>query len=106
MQHGLSRKHPADHRGHPVGVVGGQRLGAADLAAGFDISVGSIQGVRDGYITAVLDQQPYLQGFYGVLSAVLQKKYGLGGVAMFTSTGSMTKANVDLLEALVKTGIR
>jgi simple sugar transport system substrate-binding protein len=76
------------------------------VAAGFDISVGSIQGVRDGYITAVLDQQPYLQGFYGVLSAVLQKKYGLGGVAMFTSTGSMTKANVDLLEALVKTGIR
>ena len=40
-------------------------------------SSASIQGVKDGYITAVLDQQPYLQGFYGVLSAVLQKKYGL-----------------------------
>ena len=76
------------------------------VAAGFDISTASIQGVRDGYITAVLDQQPYLQGFYGVLSAVLQKKYGLGGVTMYTSTGAMTKDNVDLLEALVKTGIR
>lgn len=76
------------------------------IAAGFDISTPSIQGVRDGYITAVLDQQPYLQGFYGVLSAVLQKKYGLGGVTMYTSTGAMTKDNVDLLEALVKTGIR
>lgn len=76
------------------------------VAAGFDISSASIQGVKDGYITAVLDQQPYLQGFYGVLSAVLQKKYGLGGVTMYTSTGAMTKDNVDLLEALVKTGIR
>ncbi|MBB3930237.1 simple sugar transport system substrate-binding protein [Kaistia hirudinis] len=75
-------------------------------AAGFDISSASIQGVKDGYITAVLDQQPYLQGFYGVLSAVLQKKYGLGNTQMFTSTGSMTKDNVELLEALVKTGIR
>ena len=75
-------------------------------AAGFDISPASIEGVKDGYITAVLDQQPYLQGFYGVLSAVLQKKYGLGGVTMYTSTGAMTKANVDLLESLVKTGIR
>lgn len=76
------------------------------IAAGFDISAASIQGVKDGYITAVLDQQPYLQGFYGVLSAVLQKKYGLGGVTMYTSTGAMTKDNVDLLESLVKTGIR
>jgi simple sugar transport system substrate-binding protein len=76
------------------------------VAAGFDISTASIQGVKDGYITAVLDQQPYLQGFYGVLSAVLQKKYGLGGVTMYTSTGAMTKDNVELLEALVATGIR
>ncbi len=76
------------------------------VAAGFDISTASIQGVKDGYITAVLDQQPYLQGFYGVLSAVLQKKYGLGGVTMYTSTGAMTKDNVELLESLVATGIR
>ena len=76
------------------------------IAAGFDISSASIQGVKDGYITAVLDQQPYLQGFYGVLSAVLQKKYGLGGVTMYTSTGAMTKDNVELLESLVATGIR
>lgn len=76
------------------------------VAAGFDISAASIEGVKSGYITAVLDQQPYLQGFYGVLSAVLQKKYGLGGVTMYTSTGAMTKDNVDLLEGLVKTGIR
>jgi simple sugar transport system substrate-binding protein len=76
------------------------------IAAGFDISTASIQGVKDGYITAVLDQQPYLQGFYGVLSAVLQKKYGLGGVTMYTSTGAMTKDNVELLESLVATGIR
>ncbi|MDR3470263.1 MAG: substrate-binding domain-containing protein [Devosia sp.] len=76
------------------------------VAAGFDISSASIQGVKDGYITAVLDQQPYLQGFFGVLSAVLEKKYGLGGMLMYTSTGALTKENVDKLEALVKTGIR
>lgn len=76
------------------------------VASGFDISAGAIQGLKDGYITVVLDQQPYLQGFMPVVAAVLEKKYGLAGLNLNTGGGSVTKDNVEALEALVKTGIR
>lgn len=76
------------------------------VTSGFDISSAAIQGVRDGYITVVLDQQPYLQGFMPVAAAVLQKKYGLAGLQLNTGGGYLTKDNVDALAALVKDGIR
>lgn len=76
------------------------------IASGFDISAGAIQGLKDGYITVVLDQQPYLQGFMPVVAAVLEKKYGLAGLNLNTGGGSVTRDNVEALEALVKTGIR
>lgn len=74
--------------------------------SGFDISPAAIQGVKDGYITVVLDQQPYLQGFMPVVAAVLQKKYGLAGLDLNTGGGYLTQANVAALEALIATGIR
>lgn len=76
------------------------------FTSGFDISTAAMQGVKDGYITVVLDQQPYLQGFMPVVAAVLQKKYGLQGLHLNTGGGSLTKDNAEALEALAKTGIR
>jgi simple sugar transport system substrate-binding protein len=75
-------------------------------ATGFDISAPSIQALKDGYITVILDQQPYLQGFMPVVAAVLQKKYGLAGLNLNTGGGFVTKENVDQIAALVKIGIR
>lgn len=75
-------------------------------ATGFDISAPAIQGVKDGYITVILDQQPYLQGFFPVTAAVLEKKYGLAGLNLNTGGGFVTKDNVDQIAALVQTGIR
>ena len=74
--------------------------------AGFDISPAAIQGVKDGYITVVLDQQPYLQGFMPVVAAVLEAKYGLAGLDLNTGGGYLTQDNVAALEALIATGIR
>jgi simple sugar transport system substrate-binding protein len=76
------------------------------ITSGFDISPGAIQGVKDGYITTVLDQQPYLQGFLPVIAAVLEKKYGLGGLFLNTGGGSLNQGNVDALQALIATGLR
>lgn len=75
-------------------------------ASGFDISAPAIQALKDGYITIILDQQPYLQGFLPVVAAVLEKKYGLAGLNVNTGGGFVTKDNVELIESLVKTGIR
>jgi len=74
--------------------------------SGFDISPAAIQGVKDGYITVILDQQPYLQGFMPVVAAVLEAKYGLAGLDLNTGGGYLTQANVAELEALIALGIR
>ena len=76
------------------------------IASGFDLSSAAIQGVKDGYITVILDQQPYLQGFLPVLAAVLEVKYGLAGLNLNTGGGSLTMDNVEAMEALIKAGIR
>ena len=64
------------------------------VTSGFDISPAAIEGVKDGYITVVLDQQPYLQGFMPVVAAVLQVKYGIGGLELNTGGGDVTADNV------------
>lgn len=76
------------------------------VTAGFDISPAAIQGVKDGYITVILDQQPYLQGFMPVVAAVLEVKYGLTGLDLNTGGGYLTQDNVEMLEALIATGVR
>ena len=76
------------------------------ITAGFDISPGAIQGVKEGYVSIVLDQQPYLQGFLPVVAAVLEKKYQLGGLHVNTGGGSLNQGNVEALEALIATGVR
>ena len=76
------------------------------VTAGFDISPAAIDEVKKGYLTLVLDQQPYLQGFMPVVAAVLESKYGLGGLFLNTGGGVVTKDNVELIESLVAQGIR
>ena len=53
---------------------------AANLApgsvymAGFDASAATVQGIKDGYISLVIDQQQYLQGFLAVEQLCLTKQ--------------------------------
>ncbi|GAA2807402.1 substrate-binding domain-containing protein [Crossiella cryophila] len=42
-----------------------------------DLSTGVLESVRDGRILFAVDQQPYLQGYYGVLIAVQRLAHGL-----------------------------
>lgn len=76
------------------------------VTAGFDISPAAIDEVKRGYLTLVLDQQPYLQGFMPVVAAVLESKYGLAGLFLNTGGGVVTADNVELIETLVAQGIR
>ena len=49
-------------------------------AAGFDASAATVQGVKDGYINLVIDQQQYLQGFLAVQQLCLSHQYGFSGL--------------------------
>ncbi len=85
---------------------------AANLAAGsvymagFDASASTVQGIKDGYVSLVIDQQQYLQGFMAVEQLCLTKKYGFSGLFVNTGGGFIDKSNVDVIDPLVKQQIR
>ncbi|MBA7472395.1 hypothetical protein ES707_07719 [subsurface metagenome] len=47
------------------------------IAGGFDCAPGTVEGLKEGYITATIDQQQYLQGYFAVYTLYLYNKYGL-----------------------------
>ncbi len=74
--------------------------------AGFDASAATVQGIKDGYISLVIDQQQYLQGFLAVEQLCLTEKYGFSGLFINTGGGFIDKSNVDFLAPLVEQQIR
>lgn len=74
--------------------------------AGFDMSEPIVEGIRSGYITVVLDQQPYLQGYLAVLQVCLHKKYGFTGLHIDTGAGLVDKNNIEFVAELVEQKVR
>jgi simple sugar transport system substrate-binding protein len=75
-------------------------------AAGFDLSPATVQGVKDGYINLVIDQQQYLQGFLAILQLCLTEKYGFSGLFVNTGGGFVDETNIDIIAPLVDQQIR
>jgi len=75
-------------------------------AGGFDLSGATIQGIKDGWIGFVNDQQEWLQGYLPILQICLTKKYGFSGLSVDTGAGFVTKDNVDALSSLAAEQIR
>ena len=69
--------------------------------AGFDASAATVKGIKDGFISLVIDQQQYLQGFEAVQQLCLSKKYGFSGLFINTGGGFIDKSNVDAIAPLV-----
>ncbi len=76
------------------------------IVGGIDLAPSTIDGLQDGWISAVLDQQLYLQGFLPVTQCVLSKLYGFTGLSINTGSGTVTPASIDKLVPLIERGIR
>ncbi len=76
------------------------------FAAGFDMSGNAVTAIKGGWLQLVIDQQQYLQGYFGVLQICLAKNYGFAGLQIDTGAGFADKNNIDQLDALVKKQIR
>ncbi|MCP4165979.1 MAG: substrate-binding domain-containing protein [Chloroflexi bacterium] len=76
--------------GHEPGAV---------YAGGFDAAPGTVEGLKDGYLIASIDQQQYLQGYHAVSTLYLLNKFGL---TPNIDTGGylITKDNLGLIEEL------
>jgi simple sugar transport system substrate-binding protein len=75
------------------------------FAGGFDVTPGTIEGLKGGYVEASIDQQQYLQGYYAVYVLYLMKKYGF---APNIDTGGflVDKNNIALIQKLSPLHIR
>ena len=63
---------------------------------GFDLLPKSLQAVQDGYLDFVIDQQPYLQGFYTVMEMFMFKASGglVGAADINTGLKFVVKGSV------------
>ena len=75
-------------------------------AAGFDLSPATVQGVKDGYIDLVIDQQQFLQGFEAIAQLCLTHEFGFSGLFINTGGGFVDKSNIDVIAPLVEKQIR
>lgn len=75
-------------------------------AAGFDMSPATVQGIQKGYINLVIDQQEWLQGYFGVLQLCLSHEYGFSGLKIDTGGGFVDKSVIDKVAPLVQKQIR
>jgi len=76
------------------------------FAAGFDMSGNAVEAMRGGWLQLIIDQQQYLQGYFGVLQICLTKNYGFSGLMINTGAGFADKTNADQLAPLVEKQIR
>ncbi|MET1028649.1 MAG: substrate-binding domain-containing protein [Dongiaceae bacterium] len=74
--------------------------------AGFDLSGPTAQAIKTGYVKAVLDQQPFLQGYLPVLQMYLSSKFGFTGLDIDTGSAIISSSNIDAVAPLAKEGIR
>jgi simple sugar transport system substrate-binding protein len=74
--------------------------------AGFDMSPATVQGVQKGYISLVIDQQEWLQGYFGIQQLCLSHEYGFSGLHIDTGGGFVDKSNIDQIAPLVTKQIR
>jgi len=75
-------------------------------AAGFDMSGNAVTAIRAGWLQLVIDQQQWLQGYYGVMQICLTKNYGFAGLQIDTGAGFADKDNIEQLAKLVEKQIR
>lgn len=78
----------------------------AIIGAGFDLSVETVEGLREGHLGLVHDQQPFLQGYLSVLQACLSVKYGFAGLNIDTGSGLIDNENLGVIGDLVQRRIR
>jgi len=88
-------------------VAAEDAVGVTAPIIGFDTSPQVIDGIKSGRITAIADQQPYIQGFQSIMQASLNLDFGLSPANVNSGGNALIdKTNVANLEAKELQGIR
>lgn len=73
---------------------------------GFDLSPKLLQGLKEGYIDLLSDQQAFLQGYFAVQQLTLSHRWKFSGLNINTGSGIVTSNTVGEIEKFVEQGIR
>jgi simple sugar transport system substrate-binding protein len=76
------------------------------IVGGIDLSPATIQGIRDGYVSASFDQVLFLQGYYPVQQIWLTKNFLIPGLDINTGVGTVRPDNIDEIAPLIEAGFR
>ena len=76
------------------------------LLGGFDLVPEVLQQMEKGYVQALVDQQPYMQGFMPVMEVYLSKTVGLAPSDIDTGQGIVRKDQVAAITDLSAKGMR
>lgn len=73
---------------------------------GFDLVVGTLEDIQNGFTDFTLDQHPFLQGYYPVLELFNYLEYEIPPSNIDTGAGAVTEENVDEVLELAEEGYR
>lgn len=65
------------------------------LCGGSDLAPVQVDGLREGYVSFGLGQNPYLQGFYPVMMMYMEIQYGIRPIDIDTGTDVVTPENIE-----------
>ena len=76
------------------------------IVGGIDLSPATVEGIREGYISASFDQVLYLQGFIPIQQIWLTKTLMIPGLVVDTGVGVVTPDNIEAIVPLIEQGLR
>ncbi len=84
-----------------VAAVEAAQMGDKVKIGTMEVSKVALQQIKDGKLLFLINEQPYLDGFYGVLFAYHYAKYGMAPVGVVSTGPSVVdKANVDKISTV------
>jgi simple sugar transport system substrate-binding protein len=87
-------------------IIERQKLKGKVFGGGFDLVGEILDAIEKGHMQFTIDQQPYLQGFQGVMELYLAKKYAITPCDINTGIAPVTAESVKAVKQLAAKGYR
>jgi len=87
-------------------IIERQKLKGKVFGGGFDLVEQELNHIENGVMQFTIDQQPYLQGFQGVMELWLNRMYAISPCDINTGIAPVTAENVKAVKDLAKKGYR
>lgn len=89
----------------PIGTAAGVQAAGKKpgevIVVGYDLLPSTVEQIKNGYVTIVLDQHPCLQGYLPVVQFYMIKEFAMRTWNVNTGVGFVDNRNIDQVSILV-----